>query len=446
MELSRHQCGALTLVQVRLKDRRTRAARDERFLFQHHVEEALYGSCTGALYRLLGRCSLSQAPLLLKASSVGEGLVTRAEYDFLIQTFQEGLPWESQGRVRSCTLLAANHVPALCLKLGRSERTTALLRALAQPLPRRWELEAEQEQHAANAEVDLLLEDELAEEEELEAPLHAELLHTAVPYEVTEAEQEAVKVYKLERVPRALEAQLDAYRDWRLQPLNYARTGGAVVDITQANDRATALRFLAFCKMEKGLEPSLAVFGSAALADLVQAWLQHAVERGLMWSTLSQYVNSLLCVAGYVWDSMEVEQAAREASPQPPDALLNLRSQCEQQSKVQQLYAKKPANWLDWDKAQAARVKCATAWAKAGALPHDKKLALLKEYLVILFHTVMCARARTSRLPLEPSDFSDVRFSRPPCLAGRPTASASCASCDGTPHSSVTRPAPTGWT
>ena len=108
MELSRHQCGALTLVQVQLKDRRTRAARDERFLFQHHVEEALYGACTGALYRLLARCSLSQAPLLLKAASVGEGLVTRAEYDFLIRTFEEGLPLESQGRVRGwrCTVRA----------------------------------------------------------------------------------------------------------------------------------------------------------------------------------------------------------------------------------------------------------------------------------------------------------------------------------------------------
>ena len=42
-----------------------------------------------------------------------------------------------------------------------------------------------------------------------------------------------------------------------------------------------------------------------------------------------------------------------------------------------------------WDKAQEARVKCAEAWAKAGSLSFDKKVALLKEYLVLLFHTVM---------------------------------------------------------
>jgi len=34
-------------------------------------------------------------------------------------------------------------------------------------------------------------------------------------------------------------------------------------------------------------------------------------------------------------------------------------------------------------------VKCAAEWANSGRLSHDKKVALLKEYLVLLFHTVM---------------------------------------------------------
>ena len=121
----------------------------------------------------------------------------------------------------------------------------------------------------------------------MEAPLHAELLHTTVPFEVTEAEQEAVKCYKLDRLPPSLEAQFTAFRDWRLEPLNYQRAGNAVVDITQANDRSTTLRFLAHCKAVKDLEPSLSIFGMAALPDLVQDWLKHANERGLMWSTLA---------------------------------------------------------------------------------------------------------------------------------------------------------------
>lgn len=284
--------------------------------------------------------------MTLRASSVPE-LCSRAEYDAILKLFHEDLPFESIGRVRNISLVAVNHAVTAAKALGRSPRTIAFLQALATPLPRLWELEAEREQNAREHVEDVMIDDEIAAEEELEAPLHAELLHTAVPFEVTEAEQEAIKVYKLERIPRELEAQFDSYRDWRLEPLNYQRTGNAVVDVTQANDRSTALRFLAFCKMEKGLEPSLSVFGRANLADIVQDWLQHAVERGLMWSTLSNYVNALISVTGFVWETMEVEPAAIEASPQPPDALLNLRSQCENQSKQQQLYAKKPANWLE---------------------------------------------------------------------------------------------------
>ena len=48
---------------------------------------------------------------------------------------------------------------------------------------------------------------------------------------------------------------------------------------------------------------------------------------------------------------------------------------------------------------QEARVKCANAWANAGALSHDKKVALLKEYLVMLFHTVMPPDVRFTLLP-----------------------------------------------
>ena len=60
-----------------------------------------------------------------------------------------------------------------------------------------------------------------------------------------------------------------------------------------------------------------------------------------------------------------------------------------------QLYAKKPANWLEWDQAQVARVKCIAEWnAKKSSLDHTGKLALLKELLVLLFHTVSCPASR----------------------------------------------------
>ena len=38
--------------------------------------------------------------------------------------------------------------------------------------------------------------------------------------------------------------------------------------------------------------------------------------------------------------------------------------------------------------AQEARVRCEEEWSKAGSLPHDKRVALLKELLVLQLHTV----------------------------------------------------------
>ena len=324
-------------------------------------------------------------------------------------------------------------VAVSCAKsYGRSPQAIALLECFSAPLPRQWELLAEQEGNAAAGEVSLLLEDELAAEEEVEAPLAAELHYTHVAYVETAEEQATVARYKLDRVPPALEAQLQQYKDWRLQPLNFQRAGNAVVDTTayaprgtpsnrlffcvpcralphalpcatvrctpltvetawrRASDTATALRFLAYAKEAHGASPNLKVLGTAALPTIVQAWLEQMVERGLMWSSLSNYVNSLCNLAGWWWDSDgAVEEAAYALDPQPPTALIRLRAQCEQQSKQQRLYAKKPANWIDWDTAQEARLKCARAWADAGRLGHDARIALLLEYLVLLFHTVM---------------------------------------------------------
>ena len=55
IELSRHQLGDRTIIQVSLPDRRLSSERAEAWCFQRDVELALYGSNTGALNRLLGR-------------------------------------------------------------------------------------------------------------------------------------------------------------------------------------------------------------------------------------------------------------------------------------------------------------------------------------------------------------------------------------------------------
>ena len=57
------------------------------------------------------------------------------------------------------TIVQLNLIPTLCQKLGRSPRTTALMEALRQPLPRLWEAQAEQESLAEQNERDLLLDE-----------------------------------------------------------------------------------------------------------------------------------------------------------------------------------------------------------------------------------------------------------------------------------------------
>ena len=288
--------------------------------------------------------------------------------------------------MRNVTLLPSKIALQCARALGRGERTIRFLTAMSQPQPRAWELAAEHDKLAAN-EYDPLLEEELAEEEEYEAPLASELVHTHVEFAEAEGDGEKAAVYRLRSVPPALDAQLKAYKDWRLQPLCFQRSGNAVVDVTADNDCTTVLRFLAYAQAEHGVDPpSLDLFGKAALASIAQAWLDQMRGRELMFSTLANYTNTLCNIAAYWFDGGgDVEDGAEGC----PDALLRLRAQCESQAKQQQLYARKPANWLEWDKAQEARVKCEEAWAKAGSLSHDKRVALLKELLVLQFHTVM---------------------------------------------------------
>ncbi len=387
LEVARHAVGSRTLIRVRLLDRRLARPVEDDFLFQHDVEQCLYGANNGALYQLYARCSLQSAPLSLKRSSV-PALVTADELQELVSLLSEGLPLESRGRVRNVTLIAVNHIATLCAKKGRDEASVALLHGLSVELPRVWQLEMERDELARKGERDLVLEEDL--EYELEMPLHAELIHTVVPYVETDEEKAAVKrTWTLDRVPANLEKQFSDFKDWRLAPLNYQRQGNAVVDMTAASDRGTTCRFLAYCHAEHDLPLSLEVFGCAQLAALAQSWLEELHKRGLMWSTLGTYCNSLCNLAGYWWSSdATIEEAALAMDVQPPDGLLRLRAQCESQSKQQQLYATKPDNWLEWDEAQKARVRCAEAWARAQSLPYDDKVALLKEYLVLLFHTV----------------------------------------------------------
>ena len=92
--------------------------------------------------------------------------------------------------------------------------------------------------------------------------LQAEL-HQHVAFEEVEADEEVTRSYTLDRVPPTLQAQLKAYQDHRVSPLNRLRTGSAVVELTVAHDTSTCLRFLGWLHREHEVVPNLqGVFGA----------------------------------------------------------------------------------------------------------------------------------------------------------------------------------------
>ena len=104
----RLESRAMSIPVLSLADRRSGTTQQTRYIFLYDLERALYadrGHSTGSIHRLLTRENLQRTTLPLKKCSVQEGIVTEAEFREVIQTFQEVLPLESCGRVKSATLL-----------------------------------------------------------------------------------------------------------------------------------------------------------------------------------------------------------------------------------------------------------------------------------------------------------------------------------------------------
>ena len=320
--------------------------------------------------------------------------MTAAEFAELCALLGETLDAEASRRVHNVTLLAANHVPALCAKLGRSERTLALLRGLAQPLPRLWEIELEREENARNNEHDLLLEDEYEDELELETSLEAELHSGYVSFQADAEDEEKVRQqsHTLSPVPPALLAAFQAYTDYRLEPLNRMRDGSCVVEVTASSDVATTTRFLGWLRATQPDAPPLgleSVMGHARLGEWVEAWIKMLrEERALKFSSIANYINGLFSVARYTYAALTPSEAALALDVQPPEQLLRMRAQSEKLASQDRLFARKDPHWIDWPQLQAGRVKCLRAWEASRDRPFAERKKLLRELVVMLFFTV----------------------------------------------------------
>eukprot|EP00966_Prymnesium_polylepis_P223873 5179578-Prymnesium_polylepis.1 len=249
-------------------------------------------------------------------------------------------------------------------------------------MPRVWELALEQEANHARLEHDLCVEQELEELEEEGVHLAAELSVMA-PFVESKEDDEVAQSWRLPSIPAALTKELDAYASFRAEPLNRFRDGSAVLDVTVGNDRATVLRFLGYLSAEKEIAPGLGVFGTKDLSQWVEDWLQALQEKGLKYSSMANYTNSLIAVTNHVYATYSIDEAIHSMQRTPLDDLIRLRGQCESEAKQQRLFQRRDPNWIEWPAAQEARQKAEQAY-RAKRSPQ-----LQRDWLIISLHTVM---------------------------------------------------------
>jgi hypothetical protein len=290
---------------------------------------------------------------------------------------------------------AANHHPRVrhhapppataCTQLGRSDATSALLTALHK-MPRKWQLEAQQEEDDRNLEEDLCVTAELEEldeqcDEQADVDLAVELLTTPPPYAASAEDAQKTSNMQLAPVPPAVEQQLKQYAAYRQQPFNrHRQSGGAVEASTVESDRANALRWLGYVKATHGQPPSLKLFAHERVGAWTEAWVLKLRALGCKASTVSVYVNGVISVSSFALSLVAEPELC------PTHELLTLRKQAESISKQERLFEAKHPNWLSWEDAQKARVACVEKYNAATSTEHKK--ALMRDGLILAFHTL----------------------------------------------------------
>ena len=392
---------------IALRDRRGRGHVIVHWCFQRHLEMLLYnrfdGGTSGPIYKLLHKTGLHPSAFHVARRSVDQEDVTGAEFDALLALFKASLPFADPttiNRTRSMTLLPVATAAAMVRSFGDAPASLAFLRAFAQPVPRAWELKEEQERLAADCEVDLLIEEELADATafEVEEKSFAQELTEMAVFSADGDDEKRMTLYALQRPSVTLQRQLDAYIAFRTQALNARRSGNAVVSGTAESDRQSLLRFLGFLSgQHANLVPAnvpldLTLLTRPDLGDFVQAYAEFLQERQrLKYSSIANYANGLASVVSYAYESgaFEVPAEVTQAERTPLSQILNLRNQAEKQSRTQQLYDKRIGGFLTWEEAQQARVKAVKAVAAYKGSDHRARSGLMRDAVAVSLLTLI---------------------------------------------------------
>ena len=102
---------------------------------------------TGAFANHLEACSMADAILVAEKAAVTSGVLLQEEFEAVLATMRPLIEdVESRMKVRKCSLVPLTITTSALAELGRSDATTAILKALNK-LPKKWQLEIEQEEN-----------------------------------------------------------------------------------------------------------------------------------------------------------------------------------------------------------------------------------------------------------------------------------------------------------
>ena len=379
----------------------------------------------GALHKLMRGLGL-EGSLKMSSNNLPEGVSLElfTEMKTAMQSFQHAIE-PTQQRVASVfAVVPTEHVA----RAAEEERTNAslgvrhaLIELLGFGVPEQMQLAFQSQQLEAEGAVDLLLEERLDAIVETKALSISEELAIFEPFASNKDDNQKLKSYTLQNVPRALALQLRSFQTFQTQILQHLREGGAVSETTAAGDAANFLRFAGW-RQTQAYRPSMACLSvclsmSASECEAFTSFL--ADERHVTHGTIANYLNSFLNVIAYV--VANAQQLAKMYPSDPSelggfaeiDARMgklivgtkNLREQAEVQSKREGLLKPIKPDWLSWGDAKLTRRNVLAAVGELQpSAPRSAQLALYTDALIICLLTIMppdrCSVIRCLSVPI----------------------------------------------
>ena len=407
-----------------------------RWMFQMELEGLLYGNAiqhqavsTGAVYRLLQRTPGAKGRALClrhKNTAISQGLVSEAEWEALLECLHTG--------VRSITIVPVEVVIDACGVYGETAKSRALVEALGGERPTEWDAEEDSEdddhegggddehgsgsdtgsgEHFDDGEVSIAATEEWTDphageysdsgaDEPADSADGAQHGAGAELGERAWGKKKARTTYTLVDVPDQLQRDLDAFREWRIKPINKERDGVSVEPITAVGNRADGLRLLGWLQSKYGIAPSLGgVFGSERLGEAAQRFVDHLRSCGRTYTTIGGYLKSFIALSRFVHSVKQARAATGvSVSSAPVDAMRRAHEQAMQQARIEQRFAtsSKPTAHLTWAQVQGARSRAVRLYEAGGGSEREQHVRLWDAALLTWLTSVPPDRVGVTRL------------------------------------------------